>query len=173
MWVKNEKSWILGIDITSMQQSNDLCFTELELVFTAAAQTYEGVLILNLHLFLLGCVSPHRSRQAAWWIWIWFSVRLIYLQMFLMSLCASRFLFRRSPFDTVGHHYTRNALIIDAPWYILFSRGNSLWGGEILRVFLINIVKSWKSVLTFPMASTTTTGSGKWRERHFIADRRS
>jgi|GEM_PF-2800062 len=57
MWVKNEKSWILGIDITSMQQSNDLCFTELELVFTAAAQTYEGVLILNLHLFLLGCVS--------------------------------------------------------------------------------------------------------------------
>jgi hypothetical protein len=51
MWVKNEKSWILGIDITSMQQSNDLCFTELELVFTAAAQLNEGVLILNLHLF--------------------------------------------------------------------------------------------------------------------------
>jgi hypothetical protein len=51
MWVKNEKSWILGIDITSMQQSNDLCFAELELVFTASAQTYEGVLILNLHLF--------------------------------------------------------------------------------------------------------------------------
>ena len=42
MWVKDEKSWILGIDITSMQQSNDLRFTELELVFTAAAQTYEG-----------------------------------------------------------------------------------------------------------------------------------
>jgi len=51
MWVKNEKSWILVIDITSMQQSNDLCFTELELVFTAAAQLNEGVLILNLHLF--------------------------------------------------------------------------------------------------------------------------
>ena len=34
-----------------MQQSNDLCFTELELVFTAAAQLNEGVLILNLHLF--------------------------------------------------------------------------------------------------------------------------
>jgi hypothetical protein len=32
-----------------------------------------------------------------------------------MSLSGSRFLFRNSPFDTGGHHYTRNALIIDAP----------------------------------------------------------
>jgi hypothetical protein len=39
MWVKNEKSWILGIDIRSMQQSNDLWFNELDLVFTGAAQT--------------------------------------------------------------------------------------------------------------------------------------
>jgi hypothetical protein len=64
MWVKNEKSWIVGIDITSMQQSNDLCFTELDLVLTAAAQTYGGVLILNLHFFIRLCL-PHRSRQAA------------------------------------------------------------------------------------------------------------
>jgi hypothetical protein len=67
MWVKNEKSWILGNGNTSMQQSNDLCFTELELVFTAAAQTYGGVLILNLHFFSRLCL-PHHSRQAAWWI---------------------------------------------------------------------------------------------------------
>ena len=57
MWVKIEKSWILGIGITSMQQSNDLCLTELELVFTAAAQTYWGVLILNLHFFTRLCLS--------------------------------------------------------------------------------------------------------------------
>jgi hypothetical protein len=86
-----------------MQQSNDLCFTELEL-----AQTYGGVLILNLHLCLSriaqtgGVVNLNR-----------YSVRLLYLITFLMSLSGSRFLFRRSPFDTVGH-YTRNALIIDA-----------------------------------------------------------
>lgn len=73
-----------------------------------------------------------------------YSVRLLYLIGFLMSLSGSRFLFRSSPFDTVGHHYTRNALIMDAALYILFSRGN-LWGGDILRVFLINIAKSWKS----------------------------
>jgi hypothetical protein len=57
MWVKNEKSWILGIDITSMQQSNDLCFTDLELVLTAAAQTYGGVSILNLHFSIRLCLS--------------------------------------------------------------------------------------------------------------------
>jgi hypothetical protein len=50
MWVKNEKSWILRIYIMSMQQSTDPCFTELELAY-AAAQRYEGILILNLDLF--------------------------------------------------------------------------------------------------------------------------
>lgn len=40
-----------------MQQSNYLCFTELELVLTAAAQTYGGVLILNLHFFIRLCLS--------------------------------------------------------------------------------------------------------------------
>jgi hypothetical protein len=57
MWVKNEKSWILVSYITSMQQSNYLCFTELELVLTAAAQTYGGVLILTLHFFIRLCLS--------------------------------------------------------------------------------------------------------------------
>jgi hypothetical protein len=42
------------------------------------------------------------------------SVRFLYLITFLMSFSGSRFLFRSSPFDTVGQHYTRNALIIDS-----------------------------------------------------------
>jgi hypothetical protein len=29
MWVKNEKSWILGIEIMRMQQSTVLCFIEV------------------------------------------------------------------------------------------------------------------------------------------------
>ena len=71
MWVKNEKSWILGIYITSMQQSNDLCFTDLELVLTAAAQTYGGVLILNLHFFIRLCLSriaADRRRSEFEWV---------------------------------------------------------------------------------------------------------
>jgi hypothetical protein len=64
MWVKNEKSWILGIGIMSMQQSTVLCFTGLDLVY--AAYAYEGILICNLDLFYYLVVLQHRSRQAAW-----------------------------------------------------------------------------------------------------------
>ena len=52
-----------------MQQSNDLCFTELDLVLTAAAQTYGGVLILNLHFFIRLCLSriaADRRRSIEW-----------------------------------------------------------------------------------------------------------
>jgi hypothetical protein len=57
-------------------------------------------------------VSP-ASQQTGGVVLNGYSVRLLYLITFLMSLSGSRFVFRSSPFDTVGH-YTRNALIIDA-----------------------------------------------------------
>jgi hypothetical protein len=51
MWVKNEKSWILGVEIMRMQQSTVLCFIEVELVSTSG-QIYEDVLIRNLDFFI-------------------------------------------------------------------------------------------------------------------------